>query len=174
MDIGKYLSNVFECSYLIEKIKNLKKTKGIESDLRFLFEKSIYKYTGIIPETEVGNRTDLKLSIESEPTHWIEMKCYEQVLTRKDTQTKIKEDLKSLSTNSNDCKKIFVYFGLFGNHQPPKADTFDKEKREEEINKEIKKIEKIASENSIKIEKRSCYKKELLDRTIYVVWFYVE
>ena len=170
----KYISDIFNDEYMIAKILNLKQIKGIESDLRFLFEKSFYKRTeGKVPETEAGNRTDLKLPLE--PECWIEMKCYDGVLTVQETQDSIKNDISSLSKKGNNSKRIFIYFGLYGKQQLPNLkNSYIPVKRINEIKEEIEKIQNFAIEISVDIEKYEYHDLTLSDRIIYAAWFYLK
>ena len=141
----KYIEDIFRDEYLIAKICHLRKIKGIESDLRFLFEKSFYKQTGKFPDTEVCNRVDLRLPLE--PECWIEMKCYDGILTVQDTRNKIICDIKSLAEKDVGSNRIFMYFGLYGKKQFPNLrEEYKPEERLEEICDEIKKIKSIATE----------------------------
>jgi hypothetical protein len=64
MSIRKYIIDIFENEYLLAKILNLTAIKGIENDLRFLFEQSFFAHMNKVPETEASNRTDLKLPLQ--------------------------------------------------------------------------------------------------------------
>ena len=170
----KYISDIFNDEYLIAKILHLKQIKGIESDLRFLFEKSFYKRTeGKVPETEADDRTDLRLPLE--PECWIEMKCYDGVLTVQDTQGRIKKDISSLARKDNNSKRIFIYFGLYGKRQLPNLKSnYIPATRIAEIKDEIEKIQKLAIETSVNVEKYEYHDLTLSDRIIYAAWFYLK
>ena len=173
--IRKCIIDIFNDKYLIEKLSSLKSIKGIESDLRFLFEKSFFKHTGKIPETEVENRTDLKLPLN--PKYFIEIKCYDGILSVKDTTKKIKDDFRKLLKKANKGKSVFIYFGLYGKTQPPnltKTKQFVPQKRINEISEELKAIQNLASEEDVKIDSSQYYCCTLSDRILYAAWFYLK
>jgi hypothetical protein len=173
MSIREYITDVFEDNYLLAKIQHLTTIKGIESDLRFLFEKSVFSRTGKLPKTETENRTDLKLPLNQ--VLIIEMKCYDAVMTPT-TQGFIKKDLKSLSEHTNStATKLFLYFGLYGKTQLPTCkDAFIPAKRLEEIKTEIEKIQEIAETEGIALDGHGYYDKVLPDRILYAAWFYLK
>ncbi len=171
MSIRKSIVDVFQDEYLLAKILSLTKIKGIESDLRFLLERSFYSHEGKIPETEVLGRTDLMLTLE--PAQIIEIKCYHAVITTKDTQDRRRNDLLSLSKHTSTPTKVFLYFGLYGNAQPPVKKSLDTAERIGEIKQEIEKILNIAKAEDIKIISCEYYDKVLPDRILYAAWFYV-
>jgi len=124
MELSEIIKLVLSDDYLISKICSLKKIKGIESDLRFLFERGIYSKYGIIPDSEVGNRNDMLVDFEGSKI-WLEFKCYDGVLSVNDTQTKIRSDLKKLASITDASEKYFgtkrdgvefrrFFFHLFG------------------------------------------------------------
>lgn len=172
MSVREYIADIFENKYLLAKIQSLATVKGIESDLRFLFEQSFFSRTGKLPETEVENRIDLKLPLD--PQLLIEMKCYDGVLSVTDTQDKIKKDLSTLSKRNSSSKKLFLYFGLYGRTQPPVfKETFVPSKRIDEIKSEIEKIHGLAKDKGIDITSHEYYDKSLPDRILYVAWFHL-
>jgi len=173
MNIRGHIIDVFQNEYLLAKILNLAKIKGIENDLRFLFEQSFFYHTKKVPETEVSNRTDLKLPLE--PPILIEMKCYDGVLTNTDTQKKIKDDFESLSKDTSASNKIFVYFGLYGKTQVPALKTgFIPSNRLDEIKKEIEHIYELGKNQGVEIAGHEYYDKTLPDRILYCAWFHCQ
>jgi hypothetical protein len=173
MSIRKYIIDIFENEYLLAKILNLTAIKGIENDLRFLFEQSFFVHMNKVPETEASNRTDLKLPLE--PILLIEMKCYDGVLTSTDTQEKIKKDFATLSKETSASNKIFLYFGFYGKTQLPSCKyAFVPIQRLAEIKAEIEKIHELATIQSVEISSHEYYDKILSDRILYCVWFHLK
>lgn len=170
MELNATIKSVLSDHFLILKICSLKKIKGIESDLRFLFERAWYAKHGTIPKTEVGNRNDILVDFEGTKA-WLEFKCYDGVLSVNDTQEKIRSDLRKLSSITDTSEKYFVYFGLYGKFQSPNfSGALCLPKRLNEISEEIKKIASMARELDLNT-KEELVIKLLDDRMIYCAWF---
>jgi hypothetical protein len=144
----KCIEGIFEDVYLIAKITSLRMPKGIENDLRFLFERTYYDAEGKIPDTEAGKRIDLHLP--SEIPCWIEIKCYKGILEELDTKWKIIQDLYKLFKINHENIRAFIYFGLYGKTQSPLMNsTYKPEERNKEIDSEISEIISLGSNEAI-------------------------
>ena len=162
-----------ENEYLLAKILSLTTIKGLENDLRFLFEQSFFAHMNKVPETEAMNRTDLRLPLEQ--ILLIEMKCYDGVLTTSDTQKKIKKDFATLSKDKSASNKLFIYFGLYGKRQAPACKAaYIPSNRVAEIKSEIEKIHGIAKNQGVEISGHEYYDKTLSDRILYCAWFHLK
>ena len=169
----EYVKVIFEDEYLLKKIKSLTKVKGIESDLRFLFEQAFFKLNSAVPETEVINRTDLKLPLN--PPCLIEIKQYNAILTTAEAQKEIRKDLLSLAGADSSWKRIFMYFGLYGKKQAPVfSGAFIEADRRNEIEEEIKKIQELANSSGVSLTSLNSQDKLLPDRILYAAWFTLE
>lgn len=171
MIVRSLIEAVLSDKYILEKIRSLKKKKGIENDLRFLFERAYFEQTnGRVPMTEVKKRSDMRLP--EDPPVWIEFKCWDNVFD-KTTQAKIKKDFKSLLGKDKNSTRYFIYFGLYGKHQPPFTSKFNLIQRLKEISQEIAKITSIARQAGASNIEQEISILRFNDRILYAAWYRV-
>ena len=105
--------------------------RGVEYELRSQLARAYHADTGNMPEYEIG-RTDLVLTThDDKPDEYVEIKMYAPLKNYRNT---FLNDFQKLFNIHPPRLRTFVYFGLYGNTQPPTSESFNEPARRAEIN----------------------------------------